>query len=570
MAILQCKMCGGTLELHNGSTIAVCEYCGTKQTLPHLLDDRRTNLYNRANHLRQNNEYDKAAALYEQLVGEDETDAEAYWALVLCRYGIEYVEEPSGKRIPTVNRMQYMSILEDANYKSALQYADEAQKAIYQAEARTINEIQKNIQVIANKETPFDVFICYKETDEHGRRTPDSVLANELYHLLTEEGYKVFFSRITLEDKLGVEYEPYIFAALQSAKVMVVMGTKKSYFEAVWVKNEWSRYLALIQNGAKKILIPAYRDMDPYDLPDEFAHLQAQDMSKLGFLQDLVRGIQKLTAFQETSTEPKKAFSAPSRESVDALLKRVFLFLEEGNWPAANEYCEKVLDTDPERAEAYLGKLMTESRAHRLEELVYATKALDLNPNFKNAVRFADETLKNTLISYNDSVNKRLQAEQETLKRELRKGKRKRNLFAIISIVIVEIILIFTFSEEQIISKIGENTHKSIFMVCVLGLFVTLIIEAVLASKLRKKQVLFQEIDSQNTIKALRKKRRLSILAIVIALILFTATTASMYSLRDEEMGVLVAALCGAEIILFYGAIVLTALYTKKLKRQRL
>ena len=108
--------------------------------------------------------------------------------------------------------------------------------------------------------------------------TPDSVLATDLYHQLTQEGFKVFFSRITLEDKLGIAYEPYIFAALNSAKVMVVLGTKPEYFNAVWVKNEWSRYLALIRGSAKKVLIPAYRDMDPHDLPEEFSHLQAQDI----------------------------------------------------------------------------------------------------------------------------------------------------------------------------------------------------------------------------------------------------------------------------------------------------
>ena len=111
------------------------------------------------------------------------------------------------------------------------------------------------------------------------------MLANDLYHQLTQEGFKVFFARITLEDKLGTAYEPYIFAALNSAKVMVVLGTKPEYFNAVWVKNEWSRYLALVKNsGGKKMLIPAYKDMDPYDLPEEFSHLQAQDMGKLGFI----------------------------------------------------------------------------------------------------------------------------------------------------------------------------------------------------------------------------------------------------------------------------------------------
>ena len=119
-------------------------------------------------------------------------------------------------------------------------------------------------------------------------------MAQDLYYQLVQEGYKVFFSRITLEDKIGMAYEPYIFAALNSAKVMVVVGTKPEYFNAVWVKNEWSRFLKLIKSNKNKILIPAYKEMDPYDLPDEFSHLQAQDMSKLGFMQDLIRGIKKI------------------------------------------------------------------------------------------------------------------------------------------------------------------------------------------------------------------------------------------------------------------------------------
>ena len=275
MAAFKCKMCGGDLIIEQGSTVAECEYCGSKQTLPKLDDDRRANLYDRANHFRRNNEFDKAAGIYEQILNEDTTDAEAYWSLVLCQYGIEYVEDPAThKRVPTVNRAQFTSIFDDDNYKSAIQYADGYQRELYEKEAKTINDIQKGILAISQKEEPFDVFICYKETDANGRRTMDSVLANDLYHQLTQEGFKVFFSRITLEDKLGTAYEPYIFAALNSAKVMVVLGTKPEHFNAVWVKNEWSRYLALVkQSGGKKVLIPAYRDMDPYDLPAEFSYL---------------------------------------------------------------------------------------------------------------------------------------------------------------------------------------------------------------------------------------------------------------------------------------------------------
>ena len=410
MSLFKCKMCGGTLEFAPGDTVATCEYCGTKQTLPRLDDDKRANLYDRAGHFRRNNEFDKAAGIYEQILSEDNTDAEAYWSLVLCRYGIEYVEDPqTHKRIPTVNRAQYTSIFDDEDYKSAIANADAAQREVYETEAKTINEIQKGILAISQKEEPFDVFICYKETDENGRRTPDSVLANDLYHQLTEEGFKVFFARITLEDKLGSAYEPYIFAALNSAKVMVVLGTKPAYFNAVWVKNEWSRYLALIKGGAKKILIPAYKDMDPYDLPEEFSHLQAQDMSKLGFMQDLIRGIKKLTESDapKAATVKETVIVGANSAATTPLLERVFLFLEDGKWKDANIYCEKVLDIDPKNAEAYLGKLMAELQVKNRKLLADCDEPFDDRDNFSKVLRFGDEKLEAEMRGYITHINER-------------------------------------------------------------------------------------------------------------------------------------------------------------------
>ena len=409
MSIFKCKMCGGTIEFEQGATVGVCDSCGTKQTLPRLDDDKKANLYDRANHFRRNNDFDKAMSIYEQILNEDNTDAEAYWSLVLCRYGIEYVEDPaSHKRIPTVNRAQFTSIFADEDYKSALQYADGYQKTIYEDEAKAIDEIQKGILAISQKEEPFDVFICYKETDANGRRTQDSVLANDLYHQLTQEGFKVFFARITLEDKLGTAYEPYIFAALNSSKVMVVLGTKPEYFNAVWVKNEWSRYLALIKNGAKKMLIPAYRDMDPYDLPEEFSHLQAQDMSKLGFMQDLIRGIKKIIeADAPKQTVKETVIVGANNAATTPLLERVSLFLEDGKWQDANIYCEKVLDIDPKNAEAYLGKLMVELQVRNRKQLADCAEPFDDRDNYSKVLRFGDEALEKEMRGYITHINER-------------------------------------------------------------------------------------------------------------------------------------------------------------------
>lgn len=336
MAIFKCKMCGGSLDISEGVSIATCEYCGTKQTIPKLKDDVVTNLFNRANNLRLKCEFDKAEQVYEKILDIDNTDSEAHWGIVLCKYGIEYVEDPKTySRIPTCHRTLYEAVLTDVDYLAAIENADAEQKELYIAEAKIIDKLQKNILTIVNNEEPFDVFICYKETDENGKRTVDSVIANDIYYQLTGEGFKVFYAPITLEDKLGYEYEPYIFAALNSAKVMLVVGTKPEYFDSAWVRNEWSRFIKLAKTDRSKLLIPCYKDMDVYELPDEFVHLQAQDMGKIGFITDVIRGLKKVfNRDGQQQSKPLKtkstAYNKPNKEK---------MLLEEFKNKFKSEYC---------------------------------------------------------------------------------------------------------------------------------------------------------------------------------------------------------------------------------------
>ena len=148
MAVFECKMCGGALNVTEGDAIVTCDYCGSTQTLPKLNDEKIARLYDRANHFRRNNEFDKAMEMYEEILAEDSTDAEAYWSIVLCSYGIEYVEDPrSRRRIPTVNRAQFTSVFDDENYLAAIKYADSERRRVYEDEAKVINDIQKQILV---------------------------------------------------------------------------------------------------------------------------------------------------------------------------------------------------------------------------------------------------------------------------------------------------------------------------------------------------------------------------------------------------------------------------------------
>ena len=410
MIALKCKMCGGDLSVSPGASVGTCQYCGTTMTLPVTGSTQVANQFNRASGLRQGDEFDRASEVYLRLLEANPRDAEAHWGMVLCRFGITYVEDPkTGRRLPTCNRVRFGSILEDEDYLQAITWADGEAKAVYQAEAEAIAAIQREFLDISAREEPFDVFLCYKEKDGQGERTPDSVLAQELYYELTEKGYRVFFSRLTLEGKLGISYEPYIFAALRSARVMVVVTTRAEYVNAPWVKNEWSRYLALIRQGEDKVLIPAYRDMDPYTLPEELASLQAQDMGKLGFMQDLLEGIHK---FLRREPDDGGGRTGPTAST---LTKRGMLALEDGDFAAADAHFERALDHDPEEAMAYVGKLMVERKVKVPSDLGRTGKPLEASSNYRKAVRFADPELKKLL----EGCNEQLLAARRALEQQL-------------------------------------------------------------------------------------------------------------------------------------------------------
>ena len=414
MAVFKCKMCGGDLNITEADKVVECEYCGTTQTVPSADNEKKMTLFNRANRLRLNNEFDKAVALYEQLIAEFPEEAEAYWGLCLCNWGIEYVDDPAtGEKKPTCHRASFESLMKDENYLLAMEYADVTAQRVYRREAQEIDRLNDAILSVSRNEKPYDVFICYKETDENGMRTHDSVLAQDVYDALTAKGLKVFFSRITLEDKLGRQYEPYIFAALNSAKVMLAIGTKYEYFQAVWVKNEWSRFMRLAAKDRSKVLIPCFRDMDPYDLPDEFKGLQAQDLGKLGAVQDLVRGVGKLLAKDapKDGDVQQAAVSNPAATTVQSLLKRAFMFLEDGEWGSANEYAEKVLDIDPEDGEAYLAKAMSDLKKRSRSSMNDAS-GIALNANIQKALRFGSGSLKNEINDYIESTKAAEAADQ--------------------------------------------------------------------------------------------------------------------------------------------------------------
>ena len=417
-------MCGGNVVPAAAGSCGTCDACGGTMTLPRVSDERRANLYNRANHLRRLCEFDKAVSAYEAILGEDNTESEAHWGVVLSRYGIEYVEDPgSGERIPTCHRTQMESVLLDADYLMALEHAPDAgARTHYQEQGKQIAEIQRDILAVSAQEGLYDVFVCYKESTEGGSRTPDSVLAQEIHQHLTEKGMRVFYARISLEEHAGQKYEPYIYGALTSARVMVVVGTKAEHFNAVWVKNEWSRFLQLRRKDRGKVLIPCYKGMDAYELPQELAELQSQDMGRLGFMQDMVRGVEKVLGRDRAKPAEKASASTGSSETA-GWLERAWVFLEDGEFDSAKEYVERVLDREPKNGEAYWVKALAGLGVKRESDVIERQQSLFNDGNYQKAMRFGTGDLKRRLEGIEQEIRRRL-AEAQRIKEEEQERRR--------------------------------------------------------------------------------------------------------------------------------------------------
>ena len=341
MEALKCSCCGGDVRVNADKSIAECLYCGSKLPIPKSVG-RQVRLYNRATMLRMNQDFDMAAQTYQEILIDENNEPEAYWGIALCRYGIEYVrDDKNGQMIPTCHRMRLDSFLDDQDYQKAVGNADEEKKTYFLQEGQKIDRILQDLLHIVYQQKPFDVFLCYKETDYAGNRTEDSVYAREIYDALTHKGFRVFYAPKSIDFGLG--YEPQIFSALQSAKIMFVIGTQKEYYEAVWVRNEWSRFLEMLSKGGDKWIIPVFKGLKPEtDFPKELRPFQAYNLDTLGYIQDITDVVVKHLKPQMQQSEDMQ------HVNLDDYIIPGETAMKKEDWDLAQQYFLAAMEVAPE------------------------------------------------------------------------------------------------------------------------------------------------------------------------------------------------------------------------------
>ena len=138
--------------------------------------------------------------------------------------------------------------------------------------------LQQSLSVLYEN---IEVFVCYVENDAYGRRSKDSVIAQNIYNKLEDTGIRSFYKRISVGELSEDEAEMAATVALDKAKVVAVVATDSENFRKLT-----ERYSEKLK--AKKV-IPVFSGMNVNDMPPELKFLQAINYDAIGSVEDLIK-----------------------------------------------------------------------------------------------------------------------------------------------------------------------------------------------------------------------------------------------------------------------------------------
>ena len=442
-----CNICGANLIYKDGKW--VCPACGAFKT-EEISNEEVTLLYNAAQKLRLAS-FDDAEEAYRDIIAKYPENSEAHWGLVLSKYGIKYEDDYDGKKLPTCYATSIESVLTDKDYLDAVRLCkDKYQKEYYIEQGKVLEKIRVEWLEKASKEPKYDVFLCFKDSDKlnNMERTDDSIEVANLYTHLSSLGYKGFYSRESLRDKVAEKYEPYIYNALNTAAVMIVYGSKIEYFSSVWMKNEWTRYVRRLREGLKieGSLVIACDGVNPGDLPRPLNQMQVLDARKKTFYGDLEAHIAKIISIARrpkatverveiSSAIGKKKASIDNqiktikvgggvgkktpvvidnavsvreigRYEVPALtpdedtkLKSVNLFLQKELFDNAKKVVDEILEKNKYNGQALLADLLIRYKVKSIDELSDKIEEIEDFSQFNTVIEYNDKDVGEKLIA---------------------------------------------------------------------------------------------------------------------------------------------------------------------------
>ena len=332
MKEMRCLHCGSN-EFGERHGKLYCLYCGSVYLK--RPEDEEILLSNAYQALQFMN-FAEAEERFERILEQNDGLPEAHWGYVCARHGIRFEQDFDGSRIPTCCLPEIESFSGDAHYLRAVELSDAETAAWYQDKAAYIDRVKEVWHQKAKKLAPYDIFISYKDSDRSNgiERTQDSYNALELFSHLQGQGYRVFYSREALRDVIGEKYEPYIFHALSTAKVMIVYASNAEYVSSTWMRNEWQRYSQKIKQGEKDpgSLIVICDGFPPSELPAALHSVQVLNGTSKTCYMDLDHRLHTLFSpsdknEEKVRTKEKPPKAQPSRNDRKPFRRTMVLLL---------------------------------------------------------------------------------------------------------------------------------------------------------------------------------------------------------------------------------------------------
>ena len=447
----RCPICGSPHFIKIDSNEYQCENCGFLKVHNEELSEEKILVINAYSILRQGN-YVDAEEAFDDILNKNKNNYEALWGKICSHHGIVFVED-NNKIYPTFHDIVDINFLEEKDYKRFLSICPEKLKEVYINLAKRIEDLRDKYYKQVLKEKPYDIFISFKASDETGSNTKDYIEATNLHSFLVEKGYKVFFSPVSLKEKTANEYEPYIYHALRTAKVMIVYGQKEEYFEAKWLKNEWGRFIRMIDEGIKEdgSLIVCYENMNPNNLPNRLKKLQCLNLSdktsyitldkvlsklinekKKHIIEEVKierKEIKKVTNVKVNSIEFHEFNASAIKQSEDevAFISIADDYLKDKDYIGAKEKYEKVLNINPSSPRALMGIILCKYKCLTKEELFIKLIPENIN-DLDNIIKSCDEE-----IAINDYINPLKTILKENIKENSKDERYIYNIFKLVT-----------------------------------------------------------------------------------------------------------------------------------------
>ena len=285
----KCKTCEAQLtalaeEAQNG--LVTCPYCKNVWTIPKKeTSPAALSFFRMGEHDLDTCKFEDALSAYQKAAELDKEEPEAYFGMALATYKVQYLKDEVAdppRLQPICHEVSEKVFSTDKNYLKAIELATREQKRIYRERAMEIDEIRDRFEELKESGLDYDCFLCVKVSSEDGGTTQDSHEALRIYNYLKEKGYMPFYSEAIMGSRTGSDYEAHILYALYTSECMLIVCSDEEYLKTKWVKNEYTRFSAMIANEEKErdAVTFVYRGKPIEKLPGRNGKLQGIDLAK--------------------------------------------------------------------------------------------------------------------------------------------------------------------------------------------------------------------------------------------------------------------------------------------------